>query len=179
MNGMHTLNTVLWGTQIFLALFFLGAGAPKVMGRGIERWAGFSELPRPLVIVIGVTEVLAAIGLVLPMGVGIAPWLTPVAAAGVAVIVLMATGFHLRADERLEAVETTLWASVAAVVAAGRWDLVTAASDVPAGVLITALAVLIPAAIINVAVLTRRPVKRSGEWTRSRHPDRDLNNGSV
>ena len=31
----HHANLVLWGVQLFLALFFLGAGAPKVSGRGL------------------------------------------------------------------------------------------------------------------------------------------------
>jgi hypothetical protein len=33
--------------QGFLALFFLAAGAPKLIGRGLERWTGFSGVPRP------------------------------------------------------------------------------------------------------------------------------------
>ncbi len=124
---MTTVNFVLWGAQGFLALFFLAAGAPKLIGRGLERWTGFSDLPRPLVVFIGVTEVLGAAGLVLPMATGIVPWLTPLAAVGLGIIVLMATGFHLRADERVNALETGLWASIAAVIAIGRWDLVVAA----------------------------------------------------
>ena len=124
---MTTVNFVLWGAQGFLAVFFLAAGAPKLIGRGLERWTGFSDLPRPLVVFIGVTEVLGAAGLVLPMATGIVPWLTPLAAVGLGIIVLMATGFHLRADERVNALETGLWASIAAVIAIGRWDLVVAA----------------------------------------------------
>src|SRR5229473_4997449 len=105
---MNTLNVVLWSIQGFLALFFLAAGTPKLIGRGLERWTGFSDVPRPLVVFIGVTEVLGAAGLVVPMVTGIAPWLTPLAALGLAIIVLMATGFHLRADERINALETGL-----------------------------------------------------------------------
>src|SRR5213593_4311252 len=114
MNG-NVLNLVLWSVQGFLALFFLAAGAPKLIGRGLERWTGFSELPRPLVVFIGFAEVLGAAGLVLPMATGILPWLTPLAAVGLAIIVLMATGFHLRADERVNALESGFWASIAAV----------------------------------------------------------------
>jgi DoxX-like family len=159
MNAMNVLNLVLWSVQGFLALFFLAAGAPKLIGRGIERWTGFADLPRRQVIFIGFAEVLGAAGLVLPMATGIAPWLTPVAAVGLAVIVLMATGFHLRADERLNALETGLWASSAAVIAIGRWDLVASRADVPPWVLVAALGLLIPSAIVNVIVLLRHPVK--------------------
>src|SRR5919197_1320912 len=132
MTELSVLNLVLWSVQAFLALFFLAAGAPKLIGRGIERWTGFSDLPRAQVVFIGFAEVLGAAGLVLPMLTGVLPWLTPLAAVGLAIIVLMAAGFHLRADERLNALETGLWASIAAVIAIGRWDLIAARADVPA-----------------------------------------------
>jgi len=158
MNATNLLNVVLWSVQGFLALFFLAAGAPKLIGRGLERWTGFSDLPRPLVVFIGFTEVLGAAGLVLPMATGIVPWLTPLAAIGLALIVLMAAGFHLRADERLNAIESGLWASIAAVIAIGRWDLVPTHAHASAGVLVLALGLLVPAVIINLVVLFSRPV---------------------
>ncbi len=158
MNGTNMLNLVLSSVQGFLALLFLAAGAPKLIGRGLERWTGFSDLPRPMVVFIGLTEVLGAIGLVLPMATGVVPWLTPLAAVGLAVIVLMATGFHLRADERINALETGLWASIAGVVAIGRWDLVVSHAYAPPGVLVAALGLLVPAVIINLIVLLKRPV---------------------
>ena len=164
MNAMNMSNLVLWGVQGFLALFFLAAGAPKLIGRGLERWTGFSELPRPMVVFIGVTEVLGAAGLMLPMATGTLPWLTPLAAVGLALIVLMATGFHLRADERINALETGLWASIAAVIAIGRWDLVGAThASAPPWVLVAGLGLLVPAVIINLIVLFSRPVNSATE----------------
>ncbi len=159
MNAMNMANLVLWGVQGFLALFFLAAGAPKLIGRGLERWTGFSDVPRPLVVFIGLTEVLGAAGLVLPMVTGVLPWLTPLAAVGLAIIVLMAAGFHLRADERLNAIEAGLWASIAGVIAIGRWDRVVAAhAGAPPWVVVAALGLLVPAVIINLVVLFSRPV---------------------
>jgi hypothetical protein len=159
MNAMNVLDIALWSVQGFLALFFLAAGAPKILGRGIEKWTGFSDLPRSQVVFIGFAEVLGAAGLVLPMATGVLPWLTPLAAVGLAIIVLMATGFHLRADERLNAVETGLWAGIAAAVAIGRWDLVGSGADVSPWVLVGVLGLLVPVAIINVIVLWKRPVE--------------------
>src|SRR6266581_782176 len=105
------------------------------------------------------TEILGAAGLVLPMATGVLPWLTPLAAIGLAIIVLMATGFHLRADERINALETGLWASIAAVIAIGRWDLVGAThAGAPPWVVVAALGLLVPAVIINLVVLFSRPV---------------------
>ncbi len=168
MNAMNVSNLVLWGVQGFLALFFLAAGAPKLIGRGLERWTGFSGVPRPLVVFIGLTEVLGAAGLVLPMVTGVLPWLTPLAALGLAIIVLMATGFHLRADERINALETGLWASIAVVIAIGRWDLLVASHSYFAPwVLVAAVGVLVPAVIINLIVLFRGPVN-SGTQTGSK-----------
>jgi hypothetical protein len=159
MNAMNVLNIVLWSVQGFLALFFLAAGIPKISGRGIDKWTGFSDLPRSQVVFIGIAEVLGAAGLVLPMATGVLPWLTPLAALGLAINVLMATGFHIRADERLNAVETGLWAAIAATVAIGRWDLVSSVAGVSSWVLVALLGLLVPVAIINVIVLWRRPVK--------------------
>jgi hypothetical protein len=152
------LNLILWIVQVFLALFFLAAAVPKIIGRGLEQWTGFSDVPRALVLSIGIAELLGSAGLVLPMATGILPWLTPLAAIGLAVNVLMASGFHIRADERLNAIETTLWASIAAVIAIGRWNLLALRAGIPASVLVTALALMMPSAIIIVIVLLRRPV---------------------
>ena len=162
MDAMNVLNVVLWGVQGFLALFFLAASVPKISGRGIERWTGFSDLPRSQVVFIGFAEVLGAAGLVLPMATGVLPWLPPLAAIGLAINVLMATGFHLRADERLNAVETGLWAGIAAAVAIGRWDLVGSGADVSPWILVAGLGLLVPVAIINVIVLWKRPPVESG-----------------
>jgi hypothetical protein len=159
MNMSYASNLVLWSVQGLLALFFLGGSIPKILGRGMERWTGFSDLPRAQVLFIGLAEVVGAAGLVLPMATGIMPWLTPIAALGLAVIVLMAAGFHLRANEHLEAVETGLWATIAALIAAGRWHLVAARVDIAAWALVAALALLVPSAIINVIILVRRPVR--------------------
>ena len=158
MSTLGVVNGVLWSVQVFLALFFLAASAPKILGRGMERWTGFSDLPRAEVVFIGVMEFCGAIGLVLPMATGIFPWLTPLAALGLAVNVLMAAGFHVRADERLKALETGLWASIAVMIAIGRWDLL-APHYIRPMLLVAALGVLVPSAIINVVVLLRRPAR--------------------
>lgn len=158
MHAVGIPNLVLWSVQGFLALLFLFAGIPKLLGRGLERWTGFAELPRAEVVFIGLTEILGASALVLPMATGLLAWLTPLAALGLAVIVLMATGFHLRGNEYLNAIETALWASISVVVAVGRWDLVATRASVPAWLIVGALAVLVPSAIINVIILLKRPV---------------------
>ena len=153
------MNAVFWSGQIFLALFFLGAAFPKLTGRGLERWRGFSNLPRGLVLGIGTAEVLGSVGLVVPMATGIFPWLTPLAAIGLAINVLMATGFHVREDEWLNAIVTTLWAAIVGIIAIGRWNLVDQAGlAISPGALVAALAVLLPAAIVIVTMIYSRHV---------------------
>lgn len=154
------LDIALWIAQGFLALFFLAAGLPKVIGRGIDRWVGFDDVPRPLTIVIGVSEVAAAVALVVPPLVGAVEWTTPLAGLGLAVVALMASGFHLRAAEWLPTVETALWAALAASIAIGRWDHVAAGPALPSGALAVAIAVLVPAIVANLVILARRPVER-------------------
>jgi uncharacterized membrane protein YphA (DoxX/SURF4 family) len=160
------LDVTLWIAQGFLALFFFAAGLPKVIGRGIDRWVGFDDIPRALTIMIGLSEVAGAIALVLPPLIGVFTWTTPLAAIGIAVISLMASGFHIRAAEWLPerpvgreelcALETALWASLAASIAIGRWTEISSGPSLPSEILIVAIAVIIPATIVNVVLVTRR-----------------------
>lgn len=158
-----TAHVLLWITQGFLALFFLSGGVPKVAGRGMDAWAGFSDLPRAEVVGIGVMEVLGAVGLIVPEAAGILPWLTPLAAVGLAVIGLMAAGFHARANEWLNIVETSLLACLGGVVAIGRWNLIAPGEGVRAWMLALAVCLLLPAAIGNVTVLLRRAGRQASQ----------------
>jgi hypothetical protein len=100
---------------------------------------------------------------VLPMATAILPWLTPLAAIGLAINVLMATGFHVREDERLKAILTTLWATIAGIIGIGRWNLIDqAALAISPRALVAALAVLLPAAITIVIIVYTRPARATG-----------------
>ena len=98
------MNTVVWIVQIVLAVAYLAAGALKLtqprealVARG-NGWAeDFSDRTVKL---IGLVEVLGAIGLVLPAVTGILPWLTPLAAVGLAIVQVLAFRVHLRRGER-------------------------------------------------------------------------------
>lgn len=151
-------DTIVWIAEGFLALFFFAAGVPKIIGAVTERWAGFDELPRGITMLIGATEVAAGIGLVGPVWSGRAEWLTPLAGLGIVVISLMASGFHLRSHEWLAALETTLWASLAATVVAARWgEFADGPSISRHDLLPTVLIVVVLAVISNLIVLSRVP----------------------
>jgi hypothetical protein len=151
------LTTTLWAAQAVLALFFLFAGLPKIVGRGIDRWTGFDDVPRPLTVLIGIAEVAAPVALVLPMLLGRLEWTTPLAAAGLAVVTLMASGFHVRAGEWLPALETALWAALAGAVAIGRWGLLGTGPALAAELLVPVIGVLVVALAVNVVVIFRTP----------------------
>jgi len=84
------LGVALWTAQITLAMLFLFAGVMKFVMPVKEMTSG-SSLPGSFFHFIGVMEVLGAIGLVLPCLLRISPFLTPVAACGLVIIMAGAT----------------------------------------------------------------------------------------
>jgi len=84
------LSIGLWTTQIILALLFLFAGVMKFV-MPVEEMTKNSSLPGSFFHFIGVMEVLGGIGLVLPSLLRICPFLTPVAACGLVIIMAGAT----------------------------------------------------------------------------------------
>lgn len=97
------MNIALWIIAGLLAAAFLASGAMKLVqpkDRVVASGADFLEGFGPGSIkVIGLLEVLAAVGLVLPAALDIAPVLVPVAAAGLAVMVVVAAVVQLRRHE--------------------------------------------------------------------------------
>ena len=97
------MNIALWIVQGLLALVFGASGIVKatrdrkrLFDDGIT-WV--EDFPEWAVTAIGVLEVLAAIGLILPAVTGIAPVLTPMAAVGIGVLMVGAGVVHVRRGE--------------------------------------------------------------------------------
>ncbi len=78
-------NKMVWGIQGVLALLFVFAGTMKLV-MPIEAFAGPVALPGWFMRFIGTAELLGGLGLVLPGAFNIQTALTPIAAAGLAVI---------------------------------------------------------------------------------------------
>ncbi len=123
------MNAVLWLLQILLALAFIALGLLKLT-RSRERLlkvAGWVEdIPEPVVRLIGAFELLGAAGLVLPLLVGGAGAVVPVAALGLAVLLVGAVVTHLLRGEQDEVGAPVVLLIAAALVAAGRlsaWPL--------------------------------------------------------
>jgi uncharacterized membrane protein YphA (DoxX/SURF4 family) len=91
----------IWILHILVALFFIIAGANKTFNfeKAKESLPWTKEYPKSFVLFIGIAELLGAIGLILPIAIDVLPIFTPLAAIGLAVIMLLATLFHIRRKE--------------------------------------------------------------------------------
>jgi uncharacterized membrane protein len=97
------MNIGLWITQGILAFMFVMAGGMKLFSyqkyRAMLEKNGPTSLTHGVITFLGIAELAGAAGMVLPMALNVAPWLTVWAAAGMAVIMLSATVFHIRRRE--------------------------------------------------------------------------------
>lgn len=115
------MNTLAWVLQIFLAVVFLlhgllytvayGVAAKRMQARGRPP----SSLPPALRQFIGVAELAAAFGLTMPPAVHVFPWLAPLAAAGLVLVMVGAAIFHARRSEFPEVAFTVVLGVLAAV----------------------------------------------------------------
>lgn len=116
------LHIAVWVVQILLALAFGAAGLMKSTAPLDELGKNMAWVARSapaLVRFIGVAELLGAIGLILPALTRIKPVLTPVAALGLVVIMVLAAGVHVANTEPGLAINAAFGA-LAAFVAWGR-----------------------------------------------------------
>ena len=114
-------NTMLWIVQGVLAAMFLLAGGSKLVMSAEQMTApGPVQLPVPFTRFIGVCEVLGAIGMILPGLTGIRPGLTPLAAAGLVIIMIGATVINIVNGMGAFAILTIVLGVMAAYVAYGR-----------------------------------------------------------
>ena len=86
-----TVNRLLWTAQVLIALIFLFAGAMKFIMPAEKMQQGPVVLPLAFLYFVGVCECLGALGLVLPGLMRIRTMLTPLAAAGLTIIMIGAT----------------------------------------------------------------------------------------
>lgn len=116
------MTYALWTVQALLALLFLWAGGVKLV-LPLEQLAGPVPLPGFFVRFIGVAEVLGALGLVLPGLLRIKPGLTPLAAAGLVIIMIGATVVTLAGGAVAMSLIPLVVGLLAAFVVYGRWRL--------------------------------------------------------
>lgn len=112
-------NVPLWIIQVLVALVFLGTGGMKLV---LSSAALAAQSPVPLAIlrILGVLEILGALGLVLPGLFKIRRGLTPIAAAGLFTVSSGATGATLAMGQTTMAVLPAILGVLTAIIAAGR-----------------------------------------------------------
>jgi uncharacterized membrane protein YphA (DoxX/SURF4 family) len=120
------MTYVLWIIQGLLALLFLWAGGMKLV-LPIEAMTEQMPLPGLFLRFIGVAEVLGALGLILPGLLHRQPALTPLAAAGLVLIMIGATVLTLAGGDVALALIPLVVGLLSAFVAYGRWSRFTAA----------------------------------------------------
>jgi uncharacterized membrane protein len=90
------MNIALWIVQVLLPAAFIFAGVNKAFryeyAHATLPWV--KDVLRGMTTFIGVAELLGGLGLLLPALTGMLPWLTPLAATGLALVMLLAIGFN-------------------------------------------------------------------------------------
>jgi uncharacterized membrane protein YphA (DoxX/SURF4 family) len=123
------VGIALWVAQVLLAVAFLGAGATKLSQpkeKLAKNMAWVEDFSQPAVRLIGAAEVLGAIGVVLPALTGILPWLSPLAALGLVLLMLGAALTHLRRTEYGNIAMNAVLLVLAAFVVYGRFFVLPA-----------------------------------------------------
>lgn len=118
------LHISLWIAQVLLAAMFLMSGFMKV-SQPIDQLSKMlpwtAQVSEGLVRFIGASEILGAFGLMLPSLVRIQPKLTPIAAVGLALVMLFAAAFHISRGETPAIGMNFILIALAAFVAWGRF----------------------------------------------------------
>jgi uncharacterized membrane protein YphA (DoxX/SURF4 family) len=122
------MNIALWIVQIVLGAAFVAAGIShgfrpdRMKSQQGGQWV--AAVPRWLLTVIGICEILGGIGVILPAATGILAGLTPLAATLLSVLMLLAAGFHFFRREFPNIIFNLVLFALAAFVAYGRFALV-------------------------------------------------------
>jgi uncharacterized membrane protein YphA (DoxX/SURF4 family) len=120
------MNTLLWIIQGILAAMFAMAGVMKLtqpLDKLLKSGLNWTErLPMSTVRLIGILELLGAIGLILPWVFHIVPVLTPIAACGFALIMLLAIFHHAKYKESKAIALNIVLMALAAFIVYGRFS---------------------------------------------------------
>jgi hypothetical protein len=119
------MNIALWIGQGVLAGVFLLSGAQKSR-QSVERMIATGQtaakiVPLRFMRVAGVSELFGVLGVILPWLTGVARVLTPVAAGGFGLIMVLAAGVHTRLHEPRNVAANLVLLAVAVTVAWGRF----------------------------------------------------------
>jgi hypothetical protein len=114
------MNALLWVLQVLLAVAFFAHGW-LFLSPPANLVEQMNIFPTAFRLFLGAAEVLAAIGLTLPGITRVMPRLVPAAAAGIMIVMVCATIFHIARGEISAAVTTAILFALATFVAYMRW----------------------------------------------------------
>lgn len=120
------MNIALWVIQIIAGLAFILAGFMKVtqpIPTLAKNMAWVNSYSPPFVRFIGALEFLGGVGLIVPAATGILPWLTLVAAAGLAIVMAGAVVYHLQRSEFNTVTPSAVLLVLSVIVLVGRWTV--------------------------------------------------------
>jgi uncharacterized membrane protein YphA (DoxX/SURF4 family) len=120
------MDIVLWVAQILLAAMYGMAGIMKTFqtAKAKEQMPWAKNRSDGFVRFVGISELLGALGLILPIVTGILPWLTVLAAVGLVLVQLLAIFTeHLPKKEYNVIPVNVVLAALAIFIAIGRWTL--------------------------------------------------------
>lgn len=118
------MHVALWIVQIVLALLFLFAGGSKFVMSAEQMNQGSPMTMSPLFLrFIGVCELLGGLGLVLPGLFGVRPGLTPLAAAGLVIIMMGATVITMMMGGGVTTLVPLVVGILALWIAYARWQV--------------------------------------------------------
>ena len=121
------MNIALWIVQGLLAVMFGMAGVMKTFqtAKAKEQMSWAKNRSDVFVRFVGISELLGALGLILPLVTGILPWLTLLAAIGLILIQLLAIFMeHLPKKEYNVIPVNILLIALAVFIVIGRWTLI-------------------------------------------------------
>lgn len=119
------MNILLWVLQVIMGLYFFGTGVIHfIIPPGLPApMSWMYELSPLLHAISGTAEILGGLGLILPAITKIQTRLVPMAAAGLALVMLGAVVFHLTRGEFANIGMNILLAAILAFIAYGRWRI--------------------------------------------------------
>ncbi|SHN10327.1 DoxX family protein [Chitinophaga sp. CF418] len=122
-KSSKAMNIILWIAQVFLAAGFLWAAAMKLL-QPIEKlaamWPWTGQVSPLIVRLLGVIDLLGALGLILPSLLRIKPGLTAITAIAIIVLMICASVFHIVRGEAAVIGFNIFFALLAAFIAWGR-----------------------------------------------------------
>lgn len=118
------MNTILWILQAITAIIFMYSGVckltlniPQLVAKG---QTGVENIPVPFVRFIGISEILGAVGIILPGLINVMPFLTVAAAIGFIVIMVPAAFIHYSRKEYSTVAGNIVLLAICLFIAYGR-----------------------------------------------------------